>query len=246
MVFLVDGLIIMQLVGAAIDHEISGGAAFLFGAFLVTLNGLMIVHAYDAVGPSIALIIVAFAASHRLLRNLANQRALLVIQLEDVREYQRRIAENPKLPYAYRAIGDFFFERGMWEEAIRYYEHSLSLQDDPEVSWRVRHARDELRRQQKGLKVCPRCLNDIPRAARECPLCHHFLGGVDLRDVLGRWWKVEVALLGLAALVVAVWGAVRLAHTNPLMLLSLVPLLVLAGFYSRWYVAALLLRRRLH
>ncbi len=246
MVFLVDGLIIMQLIGAAIDREISAGAVFLFAAFLVALNGLMIVHAYDAVGPSIALIIIAFAASHRLLRNLANQRALLVIQLQDVREYQRMIARNPKLPYPYKAIGDFFFERGMWEEAIRYYEHALSLHDDPEISWQVRHARDELRRRQKGLKVCPRCLNDIPRTARECPLCHHFLGGVDFRDLLGRWWKVEVAIVGFVALAVAVWGAVRLAHANPLMLLSLVPLLALAAFYGRWYLAALFLRRRIH
>jgi len=243
LILFVDGVIVLQLIGSALDREISMAAALFFALCLLIVNGIMFQHADDPVGPALALILVAFAVSHRLLRNVANQRALLAIQLQDLREHERTIAERPELPYPYRAIGDFFYQRGMWEEAIPYYQRYLEINDDPEVKGLLRNAEDELRRQRKGLKLCPRCLSEIPREATECPVCHHFLGLVDFRELLGRWWRVEMALLAGLTGGLLVWAALKLGATNPVFLLALLPPLALLAYYGRWYVQSLRWRK---
>lgn len=241
LIFIADGFIVLQIIEAAIDREIGGWTAGVLTVLLIALNGFMLAHGRDPIGPTIALVIVAFAATHRLLRSMANERALMAIKMRDMQEYQRMISEDPSMPYPYQAIGDFFFDRQMWEEAIAYYERFLSLQPDPEVKWKLDHARDELRRQQKGMRLCPYCLNDIPKDASECPLCGHYLGAPIMRTLLAGLGSAHLMLLGVIAIGSIAWAVVRILHITPLLFLALVPVLVVAGVYL---ATSILLSRR--
>ncbi len=231
-IFLADGAIAAQLIHAAIDREISAWSAGVMMFLLLALNGVMLTHANDPIGPILALIIIAFALTHRLLRTLVDQRALAAIQMQDMREYQKMIEEDPSLPYPYQAIGDFFFERQMWEEAIAYYKKFLTIQDDPEVKWKLEHAQDELRRQVKGLRLCPHCLSEIPADAVECPVCGHYLGTKFLQLFLSALGKAETVLIVAILAAIILFVVVRSLRLNPALLLALVPLLILVAVYG--------------
>jgi tetratricopeptide (TPR) repeat protein len=236
LVFLVDWLIVLQIINSALDREITWPGALGCIILLLGVNGIMMKHAGDPVGPALAFVIIAFAATHRLLRELANQRALLAIELQDLREYQRMIMEQPKRPYPYKALGDYFFNKQLYAEAIPYYEQCLSLTDDPEVRWRLDYAREEVRRQRKGTRLCPMCLNEIPRHARECPMCGHYLGGFALPQGVGR--RLYVFALGAVAVALIVWAVVRLVSASALWLVVLLPLALLGALYARAFAAS--------
>ena len=243
LVFLVDGLIVIQLIWAAMDREISLLEAVVFVVLLMGVNGIMLTHAGDPLGPAMALIIVAFAATHGLLRSLANERALLAIKMQDLHHYQRMIAERPKWAYPYKCLGDFFFERRMWAEAIQFYEQSLALQPDPEVRWHLDYAREELRREEQRLRICPQCLSEVSRDVRECPLCQHYLGGGGIAELLSRGSALGTVVIGLLVVGALSWSAIRLASVSLPLLLALLPIVMLVFLYGRWFVTSSRLRR---
>jgi tetratricopeptide (TPR) repeat protein len=233
-VFLADAFIGWQLVNSALE---GGLGAFEVAAALLALlglNGLMLKHATDPLGVALAFSIVAFALLQRVLGRVAEEAQLAVLRAQDLAECRRMIEQRPDLPYPYRVIGDYFFERRMWDEAIGYYERFLALEKDPETRWKLDYAKEEKWRQEKGLKLCPYCRNNVPREARSCPLCGKYVGGLDLSGFWGGSWRLEAGLLGLLAVLALIAALVKILQVDARYVWGvLLPVLAMALLYRR-------------
>ena len=237
-VFLVDAGLVVQLVARLIEREVDLLEVIIALLLLGALNGFMLLHGTDPLGPAIALLIIAFGALHRLLTRLLAERQLAAIRARDLSEYQRMIAERPDIPYPYQAIGDYFFEHQFWAEAIAYYKQFLARQNDPEVRWKLRKAEEELARQAAGLRQCPNCGNDIPADAKVCPVCGYYIRGLVLDGILSGTGRLEIYFLALLSLFLTGWAVARIVAIDTRVLIAVIPLILLPLI-----IAALALRQ---
>lgn len=226
LVFLIEGFVAWQIIGQAIEKDMPAWEAAAYVGILLVLTGFMIRHMDDPIGPTIAFTIIAFGLLHNVLGYWINQSQLAAIRAQDVRDCERMIRERPDLPYPYRMMGDVLLEKGMYDEAASYYKKALSLSDDPEVKWKLKHCEQAARRKRLGLVLCPECLSEVPRRSRECPVCGHYLG-VGLAGLAEPARRMAVILAAGGCAVAAIAGAVALAKVNPW--LVPVPILALAG-----------------
>ncbi len=222
-VFMIEVGLVVQLLSHLAEREINFWEFLAAIILLLGLNGFMLTHASDAIGPCVALLIIAFAALYRLVWRLTTEHQLAAIRAEDLAEYKRAIEQRPDIPYPYQRIGDYYFEKQMWAEAAAYYEKFLQLQKDPEVEWKLEKAKEELARELAGLRQCPACREDVPRDAKVCPHCGHYLRGPILDDLLSANWRTEVAALATIATLALVIAFIRLVGFAPIMLLLFVP-----------------------
>ncbi|MBC7288970.1 MAG: hypothetical protein H5T86_13230 [Armatimonadetes bacterium] len=237
--FAADVLIAMHMISQLIEQEIGPLELIVIAGFMAAVNALMLVHASDPLGPIAALLVVAFAALYRLLWQLAGQREIASIEAADLEHYRHLIETRPDLPYPYQALGDYFFKRGMWEQAVGYYQQALKRHSDPEVVWRLKYAEKQMERERLGLRQCPRCLADTPRNLSTCRHCGHFFGVVDLSELFGGR-KFEIVALGLVLAATLVVVAVRLWGHYP----RLLPVLFLLPAYAGVYAVLLIWRRK--
>lgn len=238
LVFLIEGFVVWQIIGQAIEKDMPAWEAAAYVGILLVLTGFMVRHMNDPIGPTIAFSIIAFGLLHNVLSYWINQSQLAAIRAQDMRDCERMIRERPELPYPYQMMGDMLMERGMYDEAASYYKRALELSDDPEVKWKLKHCQQAARRKRLGLVLCPECLSEVPKQSRECPICGHFLG-VALAGLLEPARRIAVVLAAVGCVAAAITGAVALARISPW--LAPVPILALAGIAAvrTWYLRRL-------
>lgn len=235
-VFLLEGFVAWQIIGQAIEKDMPAWEAAAYIGALIVLTAFMVQHMHDAIGPSIALTIIAFGLLHNVLGYWINQSQLAAIRAQDMQHYQQLIRERPELPFPYQAMGDLLWERGLFDEAASYYKKALSLSGDPELKWKLKHCQEAARRKRLALTLCPNCLSEVPSHSRECPACGHYLG-VSLASLLEPARRSVMVLAGIGGAVAAVAGAVVLARISPWLapipILALVAVVLIRVHYSR-------------
>ncbi len=207
----------LYLVWRFVSESIEGDRSWV-EAFAVTL-GLLVADAaivtfwLRAPVVSVALggIIVSAAVLYGVLSNLQREWLLSRMEAEEIAELEETIRQHPELPYPYIRLGDIFYRKRMWEQAVAAYTEALKIRDDRQVRRRLEHAQEELRREREGVRECPICRIEVDRSLATCPSCGRYLPGAPLLNPEDRMriaalicFGVAGALLFLAALAAAV------------------------------------------
>jgi hypothetical protein len=186
--------------------------------FLLYLAGLLVVAGAGVLtwGSPLSLGILAgmvvIGLGFPQMRKWANDAALRRMEREDIVGHKRAIQNRPEIPYAYRRLGDIYYKRGQWDEAVSWYKQYQELTQDPEVKFRVKRSIELMEAAEQMTRLCPDCHHANPSYARYCVNCGTMLPG--------PWEIVEVfrGRQGLRYLATVVVGSLAIGTALALLL----------------------------
>jgi hypothetical protein len=188
---LVVGAVVWGLIGLLIMRELSGLEFVVYLCGLLVAAGAAVVMWGSSLSAGIVAGMVVIGLGFPQARKWANDAALRRMEREDIARQHKAIEKRPEIPYAYRKLGDIYYKRGQWDEAVSWYKQYQELTQDPEVKFRVKRSLELLETAEQMTRLCPDCHHANPSYARYCVNCGSMLPGP---------WEIVQAFRGRAGL----------------------------------------------
>jgi len=146
----------------------------------------------------------------------------------EIKNWLYTIEKQPENVNAYVALGDIYFQQGLFEKALEYYQRAKNVMELPYITAKIKSAEKEIRIKKGIIWVCPECSFDNPGEIQQCKICGYSkMDGNLIRDIKNQ--KKEL-LKGVLFIVL-----------GPLCIIFLIALYIIMPVYLAFIVTMLLI-----
>lgn len=174
---LVVGAFVWGLISLLIMRELSGLEFGLYLTGVLAAAGAAVLAWGSPLSLGIITLLILVGLSFPQIRKWANDAALRRMEREDIARFTQTVKARPEIPYAYRRLGDIYYKRGQWDEAVSWYKQYQELTQDPEIKFRMKRSLELLETAEEMTRLCADCHHANPSYARYCVQCGSLLPG---------------------------------------------------------------------
>ncbi|MCX7704992.1 MAG: hypothetical protein N2115_01875 [bacterium] len=154
-------------------------------------------------------------------------------QRDDEKKLKQEIAKAMRLSgisdggKGFEKIGDIYFSRRNYEEALVWFKKAQSINETPEINHKINLVKREILLKQNKIWVCPECSMANPAEKRKCRSCGTSKPSVEtLRDELYRnlaEFKKNLVMIIILAVIISLffWFMCRASFLTSLIFFGL-------------------------